>query len=233
MSTPRLLKVARNRRGRDVAVGDIHGHYSRLRDALRAWGFDAEGGDRLFCTGDLVDRGPESHEVLDWLAKPWFFSVRGNHDDMAMRWVNGHMPATNYYANGGGWNIDQPVAAQQQVSDAMARLPIAIEVETAEGCVGIVHADCPLRSWASFRTGLKGDSRTGRVRSLVSLSMWSRRRIASEDETPVADVLAVVVGHNQVPEVRVLGNTHHIDTGGWLADGSGHFTLLDLHTLQG
>ncbi|MOA68917.1 hypothetical protein D3C78_1967930 [compost metagenome] len=30
----------------------------------------------------------------------------------------------------------------------------------------------------------------------------------------------------------VLGNVHHIDTGGWLPDGRGHFTLLNLHTLE-
>jgi len=38
--------------------------------------------DQLFSVGDLVDRGPESHRVLEWLARPWFFAICGNHDFM-------------------------------------------------------------------------------------------------------------------------------------------------------
>ena len=42
----------------------------------------------------------------------------------------------------------------------------------------------------------------------------------------------MVVGHTPIEHAAVLGNVHHIDTGGWMKDGSGHFTLLDLATLQ-
>ncbi|WP_156803421.1 metallophosphoesterase [Frateuria aurantia] len=46
-------------------MGEIHGCFSRLEAALALVGFDA-GRDRLFAVGDLVDRGPESAEVLNW-----------------------------------------------------------------------------------------------------------------------------------------------------------------------
>lgn len=58
-----------NTAGRDFAVGDIHGHFTRLQVALDAVSFDPAV-DRLFSVGDLVDRGPESEQVLEWLAKP-------------------------------------------------------------------------------------------------------------------------------------------------------------------
>ena len=58
-----------NALGRDFAVGDIHGSFSALQTALDTIEFNSEV-DRLFSVGDLVDRGPESHHVLEWLDKP-------------------------------------------------------------------------------------------------------------------------------------------------------------------
>ncbi|WP_261986408.1 metallophosphoesterase, partial [Enterococcus faecium] len=52
--------------GRDFAVGDIHGCFSRLNSALNTIEFDPSK-DRLFSVGDLVDRGPECHLILEWL----------------------------------------------------------------------------------------------------------------------------------------------------------------------
>ena len=40
----------------------------------------------------------------------------------------------------------------------------------------------------------------------------------------------VKVGHVTVGGMRVLGNCHFIDTGGWRPTGT--FTVLDLHTLK-
>lgn len=68
-----------NERGKDYAVGDVHGHFTKLQQQLDAIGFNQDV-DRLFSVGDLVDRGPECDRVLDWLAKPWFHPVRGNHE---------------------------------------------------------------------------------------------------------------------------------------------------------
>ena len=57
---------ARNERGRDFVVGDIHGMFSALENFLEELSFDP-GRDRLFSVGDLIDRGPESDPVLQWL----------------------------------------------------------------------------------------------------------------------------------------------------------------------
>ena len=72
----RFLKIPRNERGRDFAVGDVHGHFSRLQEGLDRLGFDPAR-DRLFSVGDLVDRGPENEAALEWLAQPWFHAVQG------------------------------------------------------------------------------------------------------------------------------------------------------------
>lgn len=225
----RIQTFTKNDLGRDFAVGDIHGYFSRLSVALDSVGFDPAA-DRLFAVGDLVDRGPECNQVLDWLAKPWFHSVQGNHDDMARRWPNGRMEWDTYRANGGAWNMDQPRDLQEAVARAMAALPVAIEVETAGGVVGIVHADVPYREWDYFAVVLAGAYGKSEARHATDMAMWSRERIKSGSHATVNGILAVVVGHTTLPDPVTLGNVYHIDTGGWLPEG--HFTLLDLARLQ-
>jgi len=63
------------------AIGDVHGCYRTLRKLLKKIGF-AKSADRLWFTGDLVNRGPRSLEVLQWAADhDWRIeSVLGNHD---------------------------------------------------------------------------------------------------------------------------------------------------------
>lgn len=214
--------------GHDYAVGDIHGCFSRLQVELDRIGFDPDR-DRLFAAGDLVDRGPESHLVTEWLAKPWFHAVRGNHDDMAMRWPRGLMPEANRRANGGAWNMEQAPEDRWTVARAMGHLPIAIEIETVGGPVGMVHGDVPYESWAIFVSILSGFEGEREARHARELAMWSRARIEQGDESGVPDLRALIVGHTPVVQPVQLGNVHYIDTG---AVFGGEFTILDLAMLE-
>lgn len=217
-----------NMSGRDIAVGDIHGCFSRLQAELDRIAFDSAK-DRLFSVGDLVDRGPENEAVLAWLEKPWFHAVMGNHDDMAMRWPLGNMQGEIYRRNGGGWNMDQPRESQERIASAMAQLPVAIEVETELGIVGIVHADCPYVSWQAFVDALEGKHGKREADHVYDMAMWSRGRITDKNVSGVPDVRAVVVGHTPLTEAIALGNVLHIDTG---AVFGRDFTLLNLATLE-
>ena len=51
--------------GRDWVVGDVHGCCGPPRGALRGTDFEY-GRDRLFSVGDLIDRGPDAIEALEW-----------------------------------------------------------------------------------------------------------------------------------------------------------------------
>ena len=68
--------VARNRAagGRDWVVGDVHGCFCTMRQALRAIDFE-HGRDRLFSVCDLIDRGPNSIEAREWLEGGRFKAV--------------------------------------------------------------------------------------------------------------------------------------------------------------
>lgn len=228
-----LKRFEINTSGRDLVVGDIHGNFSRLRQALDAIDFDPARGDRLFSVGDLVDRGPESSDVLEWLAEPWFHPVQGNHEDMAIRWgkPDCRMDAELYAQNGGAWNIANTAPERMTYSDALDALPLAIEIETAAGLVGIVHADCPFKSWDDFKAILANETLTNAQRKAVRQSvLWSRDRIESGDQSGVDGAVAVLVGHTPVKRVTVLGNVYHIDTIGWHRSGNG-FTFLNAQTL--
>ncbi|MHC6225512.1 metallophosphoesterase [Pseudomonas sp. X10] len=220
----RIERIAANSRGRDLAVGDIHGHFQRLQQCLDRIGFDPHC-DRLFSVGDLVDRGPDSEQALEWLARPWFFAVQGNHEALAVNHVcGGRLDRALYRSAGGAWFLDLPEAEQQRFVEVFATLPIALEVESAEGLIGLLHADCPFADWAELRRQLQ----EGPDSEVQEVCQWSRRRLQQDDSRGIEGLRALLVGHTPVHRVKVLGNVWHLDTGGW---ASGHFSLLDLRSL--
>lgn len=225
-----VQRFSKNTNGRDLIVGDIHGCYAKLGAALREVGFNPDT-DRLFSVGDLVDRGPESIDALSFLAAPFVHAVAGNHEDMAIHWPNGNMDPGTYAANGGAWMIALDRETQREVVAALSALPIAIELETEQGLVGIVHAECPFNNWSQFIEKLEQPTGSKQyLDNLIDAAQWSRNRIQALDDSIVAGVRAVVVGHTPLDRMTSLGNTLFIDTMGWRP--SGHFTILDAATLQ-
>jgi serine/threonine protein phosphatase 1 len=232
MGSPNIVKrFCVNKSGRDIAVGDIHGHFTLLQHALDEIGFNPES-DRLFSVGDLIDRGPECEKVLEWLDKPWFHAVRGNHDDYVCR--HDTCDIGNWLQNGGAWFMSLTDAERGEYAAHFRELPIAIEVETPAGLVGIIHADCPFPSWRYLLEKLEdgAEGHAGLLRSIKNSCMWSRRRVELEDRSGVDGVRAMVVGHTPIGEPMALGNVIHIDTAGWCPGKGGYFTLLDLQSLK-
>jgi serine/threonine protein phosphatase 1 len=226
-----VRRFSRAPAGRDFAVGDIHGQFGRLDAALAAAGFDPAR-DRLFSVGDMVDRGPGSHLAEEWLGRPWFHAVRGNHEDMAIRWARGNpMRQDLYESHGGRWFIDLPKEDQRRMGARFEALPVAIEVETAAGLVGIVHADCPRKDWGHLVNDLTSELPSA-WRPATDACMWSRDRHSRMDCSGVQGVAAVVVGHTVVPAPTLLGNVWMIDTGAWKPEAGHGFVLLDLGTLE-
>jgi serine/threonine protein phosphatase 1 len=217
-------RLAANSKGRDLAVGDIHGHFARLQRCLDAVGFDPLV-DRLFSVGDLVDRGPHSEQALHWLAQPWFHPVQGNHEALAITYLRGgRLDLDMYRAAGGGWFLDLPSSEQLRFVEVFANLPLALEVPTEAGLIGLLHADSPFADWPTLRRRLQAED-DPQVREVCQ---WSRRRLKEGDTQRVQGLAALLVGHTPVLQVKQLGNVWHLDTGGW---SSGHFSLLDMNRL--
>ena len=176
--------------GRDFAVGDVHGHFSRLRQSLDRLGFDPTR-DRLFSVGDLVDRGPENEQVLDWLRQPWFHAVQGNHEDYAIRHVrSGKVDQMNWRGYGGGWFLDLPEERSASTRRPSRPCPWRSRSKRA---MGLVHADCPVLFWPRLeelrdRYSAPARSASGRV---TACAWWI---------APACSACAVVAGHTPVAE---------------------------------
>ncbi len=198
-----------NEGGRDFVVGDIHGEFSRVQEALDALRFDPQV-DRLFCTGDLIDRGPCSSAVLEWLNRPWFHSVRGNHEDMLLS-AGGDTTKLAWWlrCNGGEWWLAVDEQQRRACLAAFEALPLALDIDVGRGRVGILHADAP--PWLDW-AGLCGALTAG-DRDLQQYVLWERRRISFMDRQTVAGIIKIYCGHTPLARPRLLGNVHFIDTG--------------------
>ena len=232
---------ARNERGRDFVVGDIHGMFAALENFLDELSFDS-GRDRLFSVGDLIDRGPESNAVLQWLTgRCWFHAIRGNHDQFLLDAAAGpagergeeHDLWVNY--NGGGWWNSVPVSGRPAYVQAFSSLPFAAEVDCEIGPVGIVHADVPEdRTWEEFLSALRDGSREDSY-----CAIWSRRRMerfvygGSAEKAPAVEgrVACVICGHARGQRAVRIANLWMIDTGAAYTSAmpSSRFTIARIH----
>lgn len=209
-------KFKKNENGRDFVVGDIHGCFDKLRTALKDIEFDEEK-DRLFSVGDLVDRGPSSEECIDWICRPWFFAVRGNHEQMAIGVAAGRHDQANYLVNGGGWFLALEDSRQKHIAECLDMLPVAIEIEYTQGKVGIVHADIYGDSWDFFCEQLQTALSNNKRKNYLEIALWSRSRIQANQmeypTAPVKDLIAMFVGHTPLDHATALANVFYIDTG--------------------
>ena len=120
-----VKKMPVNVDGRDFVVGDLHGCYDELIKLLKYVNFDPKK-DRLFSTGDLLDRGPKSIECLSLLNKSWFFPVMGNHEELLLNKVK---MLENKQADGLSIeDVELISKVKGQVKDVL-KLPLIYEIE--------------------------------------------------------------------------------------------------------
>lgn len=209
-----ILYLPRNDKGRDFVVGDIHGCYRMLDNALASVDFDPEK-DRLISVGDLVNRGPESAECLHYLAQPWFFAIKGNHEVLFTRlYKDGNFNEEgmkNLAQQRVEWMRDLPTETLDDIRHAFQNLPVIIEMETDIGKVGFVHADIPQgMDWETLKNLVSNGDRL-----VTKFALTSHRRVWEGIVEDIAGIDRIFLGHTPVEDVPViLGNCIFIDTGG-------------------
>ena len=218
-----IKKLKKNTTGTDYFVGDIHGCYEQLMEALEKIKFNPDV-DRLISVGDLVNRGPDSVKCLNLLKETWFHAVFGNHEDMMIKSFRHEWSTYNYVQNGGKWFFHLPYEEQEQlVLLADAKMALVIEVETDIGIIGVIHANAP-DDWQKYHR-LNND-KDFFDDNLVEDTIWGRRRIYGGQDGRVNGIDYVIVGHTPVEDVTVLDNIVYIDTGA-VYDGS--LTILSVN----
>lgn len=62
-----------------IVIGDIAGQYKALLALVDKF----PKGEEIVLVGDIIDRGPQSREVVEWaMSIPGVITLRGNHEDM-------------------------------------------------------------------------------------------------------------------------------------------------------
>lgn len=226
-----LRTFAANTEGRDFIVGDVHGHFELLEALLQQIRFCPRV-DRVFCTGDLIDRGPCSEQVVDWLAHPWFHAVRGNHEQMVLDFATGNGDPARHARNGGAWFYQLAADDQQRIIEALELLPLAIEVSLGDGrAIGIIHAESP--GWEERlhwreAVALLGDANPATRQVAYQQALYARSKISRQDPALIEGLELLYVGHSTVDGIVSLGNVVYVDTGCSFADG--WLTAVELRT---
>lgn len=97
---------------RTIAIGDIHGCYDELKDLIETLEKEGEynkGIDKLVFTGDYIDRGEKSRQVIEFIRNLQknndnVIALMGNHEDMLLSYIDDGN--SNWTWNGSGSTLD-------------------------------------------------------------------------------------------------------------------------------
>jgi serine/threonine protein phosphatase 1 len=207
-----------NLKGKDYYCGDLHGCFEILENTLSAMGFDPCK-DRLFCTGDLINRGPQSARVLEFLNQPWFFSVLGNHEMMVVNaWMNmkssrlkNGMDLKYAQEYGGDWLANLSSKEMETIATRLTELPLNLLIE-GERKIAVVHSNIPGGKDIAFALRFLSNMPLyfSAPQSPALLAMlWDNNQPG--EPRVVAGIDRLVCGHTGVKEIIHAGNISWLD----------------------
>lgn len=210
---------------RIYAVGDIHGRMDLLAMLLEKIAADAQTGPsckmQIFL-GDYVDRGSESRAVIARMTEPFpgydVRFIRGNHDQMAMDFLDDPNAYQAWRAYGGtetlrSYGVAVPRLESQASAEELHRqfrqaLP-ASHRNFLTGLVPFVEVGGYFFTHAGIRPGVPLGSQT------THDMMWMRDEFLGS----TADHGRIVVhGHSPAPEPVRKMNRIGVDTGAYATD---------------
>ena len=222
LSSPTRLAAPKGRRA--YAIGDVHGRLDLLKQLLGLIEDDVRKRPSMRCDliflGDLVDRGPDSAAVVEFLrtyrpafARPCF--LMGNHEEVMLRALGGDETLFTQWMKFGGAECAQSYGASPA---ALRRMPATDAIAKLKGLVPRAHLEflAGFRDTVTFGSYLfvHAGIRPGiglADQSLTDLH-WIREPFL-EDERDHGYV--VVHGHTICEEIEILPNRIGIDTGAY------------------
>jgi serine/threonine protein phosphatase 1 len=125
---------------RRIIIGDVHGYYQGLIRLMKE--IDPKSEDEVYFLGDLIDRGPQSSEVVDFVKNNNYSCLLGNHELMLLsvmnKDVNSNQNIQAWLYSGGQATIASYKSVQipQDHLDWFANLPTYLDL----GDVWLTHA---------------------------------------------------------------------------------------------
>ena len=210
--------------GRRIVIGDVHGHYDGLMQLLTAIAPAAE--DEVYFLGDLIDRGPKSFQVVNFVRQSRYRCLLGNHEQLLIdSFPDGNIAphALHAWLHSGGQatvtSYDEPEVLLEHL-EWMRSLPMHLDL----GDVWLVHAGVNPRMRLQDQT--------------VQEFCWIRQEFHSSPQPYFPDK-QIITGHTitfRFPNVPVGAIAQgagwlSIDTGAY-HPRSGWLTGLDLTNQQ-
>ncbi|WAT19158.1 metallophosphoesterase family protein [Aurantiacibacter sp. MUD11] len=217
---------------RVYAVGDIHGRsdlFISLIEAIEQDNRDAGPADTtVILLGDLVDRGPDSINVIA-LAREWmkFRKVRvliGNHEEMFLRSFDNLDMLRHFLRHGGretvlSYGLDKKAYTRASIDEVQEMMAAAVPQEDLDFIAGfedMIRIGDYLFVHAGIEPGVPLEQQNvGKLR-------WIREPFLSHQEP---HEFVVVHGHTIAEEPVDQGNRIGIDTGAYM---HGRLTALVL-----
>ena len=120
----------------DIVIGDPHGSLEPVHRLLKSMNYNPDK-QKVHFTGDMIDRGPESKEILDAMNQYGWTSNLGNHDDKILRASKGNAVKMNPELQD---TINQLGPDWKNYAKKMDTWPLATPFEDSQGRGAIVHA---------------------------------------------------------------------------------------------
>jgi serine/threonine protein phosphatase 1 len=124
---------------RRFVIGDVHGQFKALMMLIDQIKLKTD--DQLFFLGDLIDRGPQSAQVVDWVMRNGHICLCGNHEQMcleAFTMLDAPHAWQGWLGNGGAKTLES--YGGELIPDEhlnwMSQLPLYADL----GDVWLVHA---------------------------------------------------------------------------------------------
>lgn len=200
-------------------VGDVHGCFEELLELMNTLGYLEDGshpeGRVLAFVGDLVDKGPYSPEVLDFVMilvkKGFAVMVQGNHDEKLGRVLAGNKVEVSQDIQN---TLDALKARGKHTTEEYVEFlrGLPLSVSLANGALTLVHASLPpegsskskARSLCLYGPVVNGE----RDREGYPVRIdWTQEYNASEANS------FVVFGHVMHEKVYLTNKTACVDTG--------------------
>lgn len=187
-------------------VGDLHGSYIHLKEALKVLKFDED--DYIISVGDVIDRGCNSMDCLMFFAHNELANmVLGNHEIMA--YMANFIPKyeADFLSNGGDWSFNYNSFNLKGVFKyIIEKFPLVLKIKYGDKNIIVSHAGI-----YDFDATIDMNKVINEETESFFYETTSNHKNHTLDLN-VKGVDYAIHGHKSFKEHKIVGNRFFIDT---------------------
>lgn len=198
-------------------LGDIHGRYDNLIKVLKEK--NVQEIDCLVFLGDLINKGHQNIEVLDFIMnRENNIIILGNHDKVFIDYfLHKQLYLKDFiFGVGGLWSLDEN-KKEEMIKYAKylnEKSYYFIEFMFKNKHLGCCHASVPKEDWNFMKSNFE------RIHNHI---IWDFDRFndckKNKASKPIKNIDGVLFGHVPVSEITKFDNSLYIDTGSYKVKG--------------